>query len=403
MRRILSMRTVFGSNIKTILQKICIARKGNNMISKYIVDETEARVENCFKQNNLPVYHMFKIYDINEFVFKTYAEGTEKCFHLGHKVWEIELTYDYWKHYCIKLPTKYVKLDCTITRLREKSNEYMVDCHILGIDEECSYASDFIYSNFKPYEFKECAYHFDYFLLWELRCAPSLRDINTKEEYFNIVFDSRFDQITNSFTVTNLPSSPNLEFIFKRTAKSQYHGNPNLLLCTYRLTCVRTTIFDTVRSDKKWKVEYLCKKLTDEEEDLKNNCIGSCDVEFVKDPVKVTVKYEGQTYDVIDNYESKSVRSFDLRETGNDTDPVNHPNHYEMVGPFESFDIIVESLGIYGARQFCQGNIIKYQTRYKEKNGEEDLKKRHWYSRMDQMLAKCKTIKDYYKLKESDF
>lgn len=85
------------------------------------------------------------------------------------------------------------------------------------------------------------------------------------------------------------------------------------------------------------------------------------------------------------------------------TDPVNHPNHYEMVGPFESFDIIVESLGIDGARQFCQGNIIKYQTRYKDKNGEEDLKKRHWYSRMDQMLAKCKTIKDYYKLKESDF
>ena len=119
-------------------------------------------------------------------------------------------------------------------------------------------------------------------------------------------------------------------------------------------------------SAKYWKAEYLCKKLTDEEENLKSNCIGSCDVEFVKDPV-------------------------------------NHPNHYEMVGPFESFDIIVESLGIDGARQFCQGNIIKYQTRYREKNGEEDLKKRHWYSRMDQMLAKCETIEDYYKLKESDF
>lgn len=84
-------------------------------------------------------------------------------------------------------------------------------------------------------------------------------------------------------------------------------------------------------------------------------------------------------------------------------DHVNHPNHYEMVGPFESFDAIVESLGIDGARYFCQGNIIKYQMRYKQKNGEEDLKKRHWYSRMDQMLAKCKTIEDYYKLKESDF
>lgn len=92
-----------------------------------------------------------------------------------------------------------------------------------------------------------------------------------------------------------------------------------------------------------------------------------------------------------------------LNEAKSSTDPVNHPNHYEMVGPFESFDIIVESLGIDGARYFCQGNIIKYQTRYREKNGEEDLKKRHWYSRMDQMLAKCKSIEDYYKLKESDF
>lgn len=107
----------------------------------------------------------------------------------------------------------------------------------------------------------------------------------------------------------------------------------------------------------------------------------------------------------------KPMNIYTIQTAGHDSwqncesssDPVNHPNHYEMVGPFESFDIIVESLGIYGARQFCQGNIIKYQTRYKEKNGEEDLKKRHWYSRMDQMLAKCKTIEDYYKLKESDF
>lgn len=92
-----------------------------------------------------------------------------------------------------------------------------------------------------------------------------------------------------------------------------------------------------------------------------------------------------------------------MNDTISSTDPVNHPNHYEMVGPFESFDIIVESLGIEGARYFCQGNIIKYQTRYREKNGEEDLKKRHWYDRMDQMLDKCETIEDYYKLKESDF
>lgn len=81
-------------------------------------------------------------------------------------------------------------------------------------------------------------------------------------------------------------------------------------------------------------------------------------------------------------------------------DSVNHPSHYEMVGPFESFDLIVESLGIEGARYFCQGNILKYQTRYKAKNGEEDLKKRHWYSKMDQMLSECKTVNEYYEKKK---
>lgn len=202
---------------------------------------------------------------------------------------------------------------------------------------------------------------------------PQGDDVETDMDYIvafitehGYEFQDDLEPITNYFTVTNLPMAPNLKFTFKRIDKIEHHGNPSNLRCIYKLVNVRTTIFDTVRSDKKWEVEYLCKKLTDEEADLKGKGIGSCHVEFIKDPV-------------------------------------NHPNHYEMVGPFESFDIIVESLGIDGARQFCQGNIIKYQTRYREKNGEEDLKKRHWYSRMDQMLAKCKTIEDYYKLKESDF
>lgn len=118
-------------------------------------------------------------------------------------------------------------------------------------------------------------------------------------------------------------------------------------------------------------------------------------------PKPLTIKCGDQTFKFVGNIVDEGFDEPNSCESS--SDPVNHPNHYEMVGPFESFDIIVESLGIYGARQFCQGNIIKYQTRYKQKNGEEDLKKRHWYSRMDQMLAKCKTIEDYYKLKKSDF
>lgn len=80
-------------------------------------------------------------------------------------------------------------------------------------------------------------------------------------------------------------------------------------------------------------------------------------------------------------------------------DSVKHPKHYMMIGGFESFDVIVESLGIEGARYFCQGNILKYQIRYHYKNGEEDLEKRHWYSKMDQLLSQCKSIEDYYATK----
>lgn len=97
-------------------------------------------------------------------------------------------------------------------------------------------------------------------------------------------------------------------------------------------------------------------------------------------------------HDVV-NYEKDLI--------SNAKDNVNHPKHYMMTGGFESFDVIVESLGIEGARYFCQGNILKYQIRYRYKNKEEDLKKRHWYSQMDQLLSECDSIKYYYYLKES--
>ena len=178
---------------------------------------------------------------------------------------------------------------------------------------------------------------------------------------------------------------------FSITLVGRFQHNPLAKISIYENEEKRTFIFQVDPGFSKIYADDMFSEIT-----FNYTYIG----EITEDPTK---KYDGQTYDVVNKYESKSVRSFDLRAKGNDADPVNHPNHYEMVGPFESFDAIVESLGIDGARYFCQGNIIKYQMRYKQKNGEEDLKKRHWYSRMDQMLAKCKTIEDYYKLKESDF
>jgi hypothetical protein len=54
-------------------------------------------------------------------------------------------------------------------------------------------------------------------------------------------------------------------------------------------------------------------------------------------------------------------------------DSIN-PAHYKK--SIETIDYI-NALGI-GA-EFCQGNCIKYLSRYKEKNGVEDLEKASWY------------------------
>jgi len=58
-------------------------------------------------------------------------------------------------------------------------------------------------------------------------------------------------------------------------------------------------------------------------------------------------------------------------------DNVNHPDHYQQSG-IETIDYI-ESLGKEVGEGFCIGNVIKYVSRYKKKNGIEDLKKAKWY------------------------
>lgn len=53
--------------------------------------------------------------------------------------------------------------------------------------------------------------------------------------------------------------------------------------------------------------------------------------------------------------------------------PVDHPNHYTQ-GKIEVIDFIVDQKFDY-----IEGNIIKYISRYKYKNGLEDLKKAKFY------------------------
>lgn len=248
--------------------------------------------------------------------------------------------FDFSKDYHVKLQNQYVTTKTRITRIDGSWPNYLMKFEDISVDEQGMFIPKLSDITYKPHSIKECAGYFSDFLYQNYHQLSMYKEMINGDSYsFAIVMDSNLIPITNYVTIKNPQSDPKFEFTFKRINSEKWTTLDHSISCTYTLVKSKKNLFEPKKD-----------------------------------------------------------------ATDNDAmDPVNHPNHYEMVGPFESFDIIVESLGIDGARQFCQGNIIKYQTRYREKNGEEDLKKRHWYSRMDQMLAKCKTIEDYYKLKESDF
>ncbi len=60
-------------------------------------------------------------------------------------------------------------------------------------------------------------------------------------------------------------------------------------------------------------------------------------------------------------------------------DIINNPPHYNQ-GSIEPIDFIKSQ-----NMNYIEGNIIKYTTRYKFKNGIEDLKKAQWY--LDKLIA----------------
>lgn len=66
------------------------------------------------------------------------------------------------------------------------------------------------------------------------------------------------------------------------------------------------------------------------------------------------------------------------KTTKTKSDPVNSPTHYQT-GLIETIDSIKNILGHDKFQAYCTGNVIKYLSRYREKNGLEDLKKAETY------------------------
>jgi hypothetical protein len=66
-------------------------------------------------------------------------------------------------------------------------------------------------------------------------------------------------------------------------------------------------------------------------------------------------------------------------------DVVNHPAHYNS-GKIEVIAIIEDQLTLEEFRGYIKGNVLKYITRERHKNGLEDLKKARWY--LDRLIKR---------------
>ena len=66
-------------------------------------------------------------------------------------------------------------------------------------------------------------------------------------------------------------------------------------------------------------------------------------------------------------------------------DVVNHPKHYTS-GKIEVIKIVEDQLTSEEYRGYIKGQVIKYITRERYKNGLEDLKKARWY--LDRLIKK---------------
>ena len=66
-------------------------------------------------------------------------------------------------------------------------------------------------------------------------------------------------------------------------------------------------------------------------------------------------------------------------------DVVNHPKHYTS-GKIEVIKIVEDQLTPEEYRGYIKGQVIKYITRERYKNGLEDLKKARWY--LDRLIKK---------------
>lgn len=63
----------------------------------------------------------------------------------------------------------------------------------------------------------------------------------------------------------------------------------------------------------------------------------------------------------------------------NQSDPINHPDHYQSESGIECIDAIRAALTPEEFRGYCKGAALKYIWRERKKGGDESLGKGAWY------------------------
>ena len=91
---------------------------------------------------------------------------------------------------------------------------------------------------------------------------------------------------------------------------------------------------------------------------------------------------------VLGEWEDKVAKVADI---GEGDDAVNHPKHYTD-GKIECIDYIEDKLTEDEFKGYIKGNVIKYLTRERFKNGTEDIRKAKWY--LDRLCDKFKNEVD---------
>lgn len=75
--------------------------------------------------------------------------------------------------------------------------------------------------------------------------------------------------------------------------------------------------------------------------------------------------------------EFKAIKEPENTSNPGEKDMVNHPNHY--TGKIEVIDYIKDKLTPQGFTEYCGGNVLKYVSRWRKKDGVQDLKKAKVY------------------------